>query len=68
MKLVKPRPAADMRTVYDFKRADFDRFRELLSASPWDTCLWGPSIEDSWQSFKDLLLAAVDECIPKVIL
>ena len=41
----------------------------LSTSSPsHDTCLWGVSIEDSWQRFKDLLFAAADECIPKVTL
>ena len=28
--------------------------------------MWGVSIKDSWQRFKDFLFAAADECIPKV--
>ena len=68
LKLAKPQSSAEKRIVYDFKRADFEQFRDLLSAIPWDICLSGESIEDSWQRFKDLLLAAADECIPKVTL
>ena len=30
--------------------------------------MWGVSIKDSWQGFKDLLFAAADECIPKLTL
>ena len=66
--LARPRSSAERRIVYDFKRADFEMFRDRLSDIPWTSYLWGDSIEDSWQRFKDLLFAAADECIPKVTL
>ena len=68
LKVAPPRSSAEKRIVYDFKKADFEQFRDLLSAIPWDTCMWGVSIKESWQRFKDLLFAAADECIPKVTL
>jgi len=68
VELAPPRSSAERRIVYDFKRADFEMFRDRLSAIPWTSYIWGVSIEDSWQRFKDLLFAAADECIPKVTL
>jgi len=68
VELARPRSSAERRIVYDFKRVDFEMFHNCLSAIPWTSYLWGVSIEDSWQRFKDLLFAAADECIPKVIL
>jgi len=68
VELARPRSSAERRIVYDFKRADFEMFRDRLSDIPWTSYLWGDSIEDSWQRFKDLLFAAADECIPKVTL
>ena len=68
LKVAPPQSSAEKRIVYDFKKADFEQFRDLLSAIPWDKCMWGVSIEDSWQRFKDLLFAAADECILKVTL
>ena len=56
------------RKVYNFKKANFDHFRDLLAMIPWDCCLSGNSIEDLWSSFKDLLFSAADQCIPKVTL
>jgi len=68
VELAQPRSSAERRIVYDLKRADFEMFHDCLSAIPWTSYLWGVSIEDSWQRFKDLLFAAADECIPKVTL
>ena len=68
LKLAKPQSSEEKRVVYDFKRADFEQFHDLLSAIPWDIYLSGESIEDSWQRFRDLLFAVADECNPKVTL
>ena len=46
-KLAQPQSSAEKRIVCNFKRADFEQFRDLLSAIPWDTCLWGGEIGDS---------------------
>ena len=53
------------RYLFNFKRADFNQFRETLSTVPWDCCFLECSIERAWTNFKDLLFAAADQCIPK---
>ena len=61
-KLVRGNPIK----IYNFKKADFDLFVDLISIIPWDTCFLTDSIEDCWLRFKDLLLSAADQSIPVV--
>ena len=39
--------------------------RDLLSQTPWDL-IWDTEINNCWNGWKDLLLAAIDDCIPIV--
>ncbi|GAB0204419.1 mitochondrial enolase superfamily member 1 [Grus japonensis] len=48
----------------DFRRADFDLFRDLLGRIPWDKALEGRGAQDSWLIFKHHLLQAQERCIP----
>jgi len=68
VELARPRSSAERGIVYDFKKADFEMFRDHLNAISWTSYLWEVSIEESRQRFKDLLFAAADECIPWVTL
>lgn len=52
--------------VYNFKNADFDYFRDVLSVIPWNCCFLSDSIEDGWSSFKSLLFIAADQSIPRI--
>ena len=54
--------------VYNFKKANFDLFREMLSKIPWDCCFLSESINECWENFKDVLYSVADQCIPKVTL
>ena len=56
------------RLVYNFKKANFDLFREMLSKVPWDCCFLSESINECWKNFKDVLSSVADQCIPKVTL
>jgi len=51
-------------TTLDFRRADFDLFRDLLSRVPWDKALEERGAQESWLIFKDHLLQAQERCIP----
>ena len=53
-------------SVYNFKKADFENFRELLSKIPWNCCFLSDDIEESWSNFKDILFSAADRFIPKI--
>ena len=49
----------------DFRRADFELFRELLGRVTWDKALEGRGAQESWSVFKDHLLQAQKQCIPR---
>ena len=66
IRATKPAPVRQNRFVYNFKRGDFNRFRDLLSEIPWNCCFLSDNVDDAWSRFKDLLLTAADQCIPKV--
>ena len=51
-------------TTLDFRRADFDLFRDLLSRVPWDKALEERGAQESWLIFEDHLLQAQERCIP----
>ena len=67
-RFVKPTLVRQNRPVYNFRKADFDRFRDLLSKIPWNSCFLTDNVDDVWISFKDLLFTAADQCIPKLLL
>ena len=58
----KPPPT----TLYNFKKANFDAFREALSKIQWVSCFLTDSIEDAWCNFKDLFFLAADQSIPRI--
>ena len=60
----KPTLVRHNRFTYDFKKADFDRFRDLLCEIPLNCCFLSGNIEIAWTCFRDLLFTAADECIP----
>ena len=64
----KHRPLLQKRWTYNFKKADFVSFRELLSKVPWDCCFLSDSINDCWISFMDLLLSVADQCVFRTML
>ena len=66
--LAKKQLTRHRRLMYNFKKADFEAFGELLSKVPWNCCFLTDSIDDCWKSFKDVLLSVADQCIPKVTL
>ena len=59
---------APRQRLYNFKRANFDQFRDVLSSIRWDCCFLEGGIEEAWNKFKDLFLAAADQCIPSFTL
>ena len=67
-RFVKSTLVRQNRPVYNFRKADFDRFRDLLSKVLWNSCFLTDNVDDVWISFKDLLFTAADQCIPKVLL
>lgn len=56
------------RKVYNFRKANFIQFRDLLAVIPCSSCFSGCGTDEAWVRFKDLLLSVADQCIPKVSL
>ncbi|XP_075779238.1 uncharacterized protein LOC142827520 [Pelodiscus sinensis] len=50
--------------VMDFRKADFDKLRELVGKVPWEARLKGKTTEESWKYFKGTLLRAQKQTIP----
>ena len=51
--------------VYSFRKADWEHLRNLLNYTPWHCAFLEDNIDLVWSAWSDLLLSAVDECIPK---
>ena len=49
----------------NFRRADFELFRELLGKVTWEKSLEGRGAQESWLVFKDHLLQAQKQCMPR---
>ena len=63
--ITKTPTTSQKRYSYNFKKANFDVFRNLLSMFTWNDCFLNNNVEDAWATFKRL---ATDKCIPKVML
>ena len=61
---LSPIPRGPHRWLFNFKKADFGRFRDVLSSIPWDCCFLHGDVEKAWTKFKDLFFVAADQCIP----
>ena len=48
------------RTVYNFNKADWDLYDDLLSKVQWDSCFRSSSIDEIWCSFKETLFEITD--------
>lgn len=51
--------------AYSFRKADWEHLRNLLNYTPWHCAFLEDNIDLVWSAWSDLLLSAVDECIPK---
>ena len=48
----------------NFRRANFQLFKELMDGTPRETALRGKGAEQSWQLFKDIFLRVQEVLIP----
>lgn len=51
---------------YSFKNAEWNNLKDLLLHIPWHCAPADDNIENSWITWKDFLLTAADDCIPRV--
>ena len=54
------------RLLYNYKKANFDAFCEVLSHVPWSCVTDCNDTEYSWSLWKDLFSAAAEQCVPQV--
>ncbi|PKU48078.1 glycerol kinase [Limosa lapponica baueri] len=52
-------------TTLEFRRADFGLLRDLLGKVTWEKVLKRRGVQESWLVFKDHLLQAQEQCIPR---
>ena len=52
------------KSAYSFRKADWEHLRNLLNYTPWHCAFLEDNIDLVWSAWSDLLLSAVDECIP----
>ena len=56
--------AKSRNTALDFRRADFNLFRDLFGRISWDMALGRRGVQESWLIFKDHLLQAQEWSMP----
>jgi len=49
----------------NFRKANVQIFKELVSRTPWETVLRGRGAEQSWQTFKDAFLRVQALSVPR---
>ena len=64
MKLRHERLASYTREVWNFKNADMEKFRNLLSAAPWVNVMLNDDVNDGVRIWADMFLKIAEECIP----
>ncbi|KFW09685.1 hypothetical protein N327_13834, partial [Fulmarus glacialis] len=48
----------------NFRRANFQLFKELVDGAPWETALRDKGAQQSWQLFKDIILSMQELSTP----
>lgn len=54
------------RTLYNYTKANFANFQDVLSHVPWDHVCFDTDIESAWTCWKDLFFSVVNSEIPTV--
>ena len=54
-------------TTLDFRRANFNLFKDLPGGIPWASILEGKGTQESWSTLKCHFFEAQDRCIPESI-
>ena len=58
------RPKAFKRFVWNFDRADYDRFRTLLLHAPWQTCYQRNNVNATVSNWMEMFVSIAEDCIP----
>ncbi len=50
--------------VPDFRKANFNKFRELMNSVEWTVMFRGKNVNQIWELFKSILIEGISNCIP----
>lgn len=64
LKISKKAVHSFVRTVYDYRRGDFDGLRSALEAIDWLSTIHGDDVNISWLEWKDIFLTALQALYP----
>ena len=64
LNVLPPKQERVHRILYNYKKADFDAYRDTLRSAPW-TLTESDSVDDWWCNWKDLFFAMVNDTIPQ---
>ncbi|NQZ52356.1 MAG: hypothetical protein HRT95_19945, partial [Moritella sp.] len=54
------------RTIYNFKRANWDALNSDFGNTDWNTLLYRGNVDTSWQNFNNHIKGYIDKHIPKI--
>ena len=54
------------RVLFNYTKADFSVFLEVLSHIPWDCISFDSEVQYAWTCWRDLFFSAVSEAVPTV--
>ena len=52
-------------SIMNFKKVDFDQFRELVAQVPWESLLKGKGAQEAWTLLKMEILKAQEQAVPE---
>ena len=63
-----PRPGQNTRTIWHYAHADFDKARDLIHSTEWDTICTSDDVDSCWAKWQSKFLLIMEESIPKRVL
>ncbi len=64
LKYTLKKPKCYKRYVWDFKRGDYDKFRQLLLGANWKDCYVINNVNNTALNWLDLFISCAEQCIP----
>ena len=52
-------------SIMNFKKVDFDQFRELVAQVPWESLLKGKGVQEAWTLVKMEILKTQVQAVPE---
>lgn len=59
-------PTPKTENAFFFSKADWSRYRDLISSNTRDQVINAPNVDDAWSALKRIILLAADTAIPRV--